>query len=117
MNKIINGGYVFETREYQNKENLGNNLQRSRSIPKKSNYMKGYFKKNILNHSSFGNALSYNLAVKICNSDFDLDYFISILDEQMSNFSHICDYAIDDLVAFYERDPALPLVLSTFSFL
>ena len=73
---------------------------------KKSNYMKGYFEKNILNHSSFGNALSYNLAVKVCNSDFDLDYFISILDKQMSNYPHLCDYAIDDLVAFYERDPA-----------
>ena len=35
-----------------------------------------------------------------------LDYFISILNEKLTSFSHICDYAIDDLVAFYERDPA-----------
>ena len=73
---------------------------------KKSNYMKGYFKKNVLNKTSFGNALSHNIAIKVCNSDFELDYFISILNEQITNFSHICDYAVDDLVAFYERDPA-----------
>ena len=73
---------------------------------KKSNYMKGYFKKNVLNKTSFGNALSHRIATKVCNSDFELDYFISILNEQITNFSHICDYAVDDLVAFYERDPA-----------
>ncbi|MDC3090716.1 serine O-acetyltransferase [Paracoccaceae bacterium] len=73
---------------------------------KKSNYMKDYFEKNILNHNCFSNALSYNVALKICNSDFELDQFTLILNEQISRFSHICDYAVDDLVAFYERDPA-----------
>ncbi|MFL2800315.1 MAG: serine O-acetyltransferase [Paracoccaceae bacterium] len=73
---------------------------------KKSNYMKGYFAKNILDHSSFGDALSHQIGVKICNADFELDPFISILNTQITTFSHICDYAADDLVAFYERDPA-----------
>ena len=73
---------------------------------KKSNYMKKYFQKNILSHNSFGNALSHNIAVKVCNSDFELEHFISILQKQISKFDFICDYAVDDLIAFYERDPA-----------
>ena len=73
---------------------------------KKSNYMKAYLKNNILNHRSFGDALSHSIALKICNSDFKLDSLISILHEKIATFSHICDYAVDDLVAFYERDPA-----------
>lgn len=73
---------------------------------KKSNYMKEYFEKNILSHTSFGDALSQNIALKICNTDFELEHFISILQKQISNFPHICEYAVDDLIAFYERDPA-----------
>ncbi len=73
---------------------------------KKSNYMKEYFKKNILSHNSFGDALSYNIAVKISSSDFQLEDLCSILQKQISNFPSICDYAVDDLIAFYERDPA-----------
>ena len=73
---------------------------------KKSNNMKGYFEKNILEHGTFGDALSHIIGVRICNSDFQLDSFISILNMQISAFSYICDYAVDDLVAFYERDPA-----------
>ena len=72
----------------------------------KSNYMKEYFKKNILNQSSFSDALSYNIALKVCNPDFELENFISILQAQINNSPHICDYAVDDLIAFYERDPA-----------
>ena len=73
---------------------------------KKSNYMKGYFEKKILGHNTFRDALSYNISVKICNADFELDTLISILNTQITSFAHICDYAVDDLVAFYERDPA-----------
>ena len=73
---------------------------------KKSNYMKKYFERHILSHSGFGDALSHNIAAKICNSDFELSHFVSILQKQISKFPYICDYAVDDLVAFYERDPA-----------
>ena len=73
---------------------------------KKSNYMKKYFEKNILNHNGFADALSYNIGVKICNSDFEQADFISILRKQLNKFSNICEYAVDDLIAFYERDPA-----------
>ena len=73
---------------------------------KKSNYMKKYFERHILSHSGFGDALSHIIAAKICNSDFELSHFVSILQKQISNFPYICDYAADDLVAFYERDPA-----------
>ena len=73
---------------------------------KKSKYMKGYFKKNILDHRTFGAALSHNIGEKICNANFELDAFVEILHTQITTFSNICDYAVDDLVAFYERDPA-----------
>ena len=38
--------------------------------------------------------------------NFELENFISILQQQISNFPHICEYAADDLIAFYERDLA-----------
>ena len=73
---------------------------------KKSNYMKKYFKNNILGRSSFGDALSYIIAAKVSNPDFELRQLIPMLQKQISNFPYICDYAVDDLIAFYERDPA-----------
>ncbi|MDC3093388.1 serine O-acetyltransferase, partial [Paracoccaceae bacterium] len=68
--------------------------------------MKKYFKSNILGESSFGDALSRIIAVKVSSPDFELGHLIPILQEQISNFPYICDYAVDDLIAFYERDPA-----------
>ncbi len=73
---------------------------------KKSNYMKKYFEKNILNHGGLADALSYNIGVKICSSDFERAELISLLRKQMDKFSYICENAVDDLIAFYERDPA-----------
>ena len=73
---------------------------------KKSNYMKKYFEKNILSHTAFADALSYNIGVKIAGSDFEQAEFTLILREQLNKFSNICEYAVDDLIAFYERDPA-----------
>ena len=73
---------------------------------KKTNYMKGYFEKNILDHNTFSDALSHIIGMKVCNADFELDPFISILNSQITSFPDICNYAVDDLVAFYERDPA-----------
>ena len=73
---------------------------------KKSNYMKKYFEKNILSHNSFGDALSHNISIKVCNSDFEFEHLISIIREQINNFPRICYDAVDDLIAFYERDPA-----------
>ena len=73
---------------------------------KKSNYMKKYFEKNILSHRGFADALLYNIAVKICGSDFELLELMSILRKQINKFSYICECAVDDLIAFYERDPA-----------
>ena len=40
---------------------------------KKTNYMKGYFAKNILDRSSFGDALSHYIGIKVCNADFELE--------------------------------------------
>ena len=73
---------------------------------KKSNYMKKYFEENILSHDGFADALSYKMGAKLCSSDFERSGFISIIREQMNKFSNICEYAVDDLIAFYERDPA-----------
>jgi len=73
---------------------------------KKSNYMKKYFEENILSHDRFADALSYKIGAKLCSSDFERSRFISIIREQMNKFSNICEYAVDDLIAFYERDPA-----------
>ena len=46
---------------------------------KKSNYMKLYFEKNILSHSGFADALSYNIGAKLCSSYFEQSGFISII--------------------------------------
>jgi len=73
---------------------------------KKSNYMKKYFEENILSHDRFADALSYKIGAKLCSPDFELSGFISIIREQVNKFANICEYAVDDLIAFYERDPA-----------
>lgn len=73
---------------------------------KKSDYMKKYFEENILSHDRFADALSYKIGAKLCSSDFELSGFISIIREQVNKFANICEYAVDDLIAFYERDPA-----------
>ena len=72
----------------------------------KSHYMQSYFTKNILSHSNFAEGLSHNIAGKLCNYDFELEYFTSILKNQINKYSEICEYAVEDLIAFYERDPA-----------
>ena len=73
---------------------------------KKSNYMKEFFEKKILSHDSFADALSYNIGIKISSSDFERKELIPVLREQMNKSSNICECAVDDLIAFYERDPA-----------
>ena len=59
-----------------------------------------------MGQSSFCDALSHIIAVKVSSPDFELGHLIPILQKQISNFPYICDYAVDDLIAFYERDPA-----------
>ena len=66
---------------------------------KKSPYMRSYFQKKILSHGSLEDALAHNIAEKVCDSDFELGYFISILQKQISNFLYISDYAVEDLIA------------------
>ena len=58
---------------------------------KKSNYMKKYFENNILGQSSFGDALSHIIAVKVSNPDFKLGHLIPMLQKQNSDFPYICD--------------------------
>ena len=104
--EIIYGGNFLERSDLKINKIWETICKEAEVSSKKSNYMKKYFERHILSHSIFGDALAHNIAAKICNSDFEFSHFISILQKQISNFPDICDYAVDDLVAFYERDPA-----------
>ena len=65
-----------------------------------------FLKRNILNKSSFQEALAARLASKICNQDFNENQLKQIINNQISKFPSICNSAVKDLLAFYGRDPA-----------
>ena len=72
----------------------------------KSHYMKKYFQNNILGYKSFEEALSAGVARRLHNADFGLEDLILIFQKQFCVYPDICVSAVEDLVAFYERDPA-----------
>ena len=68
---------------------IGKQLQGNSESIKKSNYMKKYFENNIFGQSSFGDALSHIIAVKVSSPDFELRHLIQILRKQLVIFIYL----------------------------
>jgi serine O-acetyltransferase len=68
----------------------------------------------ILKHASFGDALIYRLAQKLGDKILTVDFFLSIFREVIRSGADIERYAMEDLIAVEQRDPACRSIAQAF---
>ena len=84
LTRIIVGGVLLTKSDIKIKKIWETICKEAEVSLRKSNYMKKYFKDNILDQVSFGDALSHIIAVKVSSPDFELGHLIPILQKQIS---------------------------------
>ena len=75
-----------------------------------------YFHATILNHRSFGDALSFRLASKLDNPMLPTMLIRDVIDEAMQNDDSLLSAAEIDVLATYTRDPACDDLTTPFLF-
>ena len=75
-----------------------------------------YFYATILNHSSFGDAVSFRLASKLDNPMIPTMLIRDVIAEAIVSDPTILDAACQDILAVYDRDPACKDLSSPFLF-
>ena len=75
-----------------------------------------YFHATILNHASFGAALSFRLASKLDNPMLPTMLIRDVISEAMASDSAILDGAVADIMATFDRDPACEDLSTPFLF-
>ena len=74
-----------------------------------------YFHATILNHKSFGDALSFRLASKLDNPMLPTMLIRDVIGEAMAGDAEVLKAAEIDILATYARDPACDDLSSAFS--
>lgn len=75
-----------------------------------------YFHATILNHASFGSALSFRLASKLDNPMLPTMLIRDVIEEALAGDSSILNSAESDMIATFDRDPACADLTTPFLF-
>ena len=75
-----------------------------------------YFHATLLNHDSFGKALSFRLASKLDNPMLPTMLIRDVIEEALGQDESILDSACQDMIATFERDPACSDLTTPFLF-
>lgn len=76
--------------------------------------MASFFHSNILNHKTFASAMSFFLSSLLENEDLSAMMIMDVFEQAMNDDEAIEHKMVEDLLAYYERDPACDQYMTPF---